>query len=237
MGGVIHARAAQVQHHRGDVAAGRGRGVDDVVVPGVGAAHRNALDIDGVRAHILAAVVGGGIGVGQVIARQAIASQGHQCGGIAVVDLVAADGTDRQVALGDIRRGGAVGENVVAGIRTGDAHGAGHRLAGANVLVTEVAGRRTGQADVVTCDQAAGQRTIGIHKGCIAERVAGGAVVDLVAGIEGGRQRTRRNGEFGAVQLIVAGEVATRTVGQDQRSQRNALAVANVLVRRGARTR
>src|SRR5262249_14170423 len=118
-GAVVDLVDPRGRHRQGpgrDVRGGAGRGVDQVVVGRVRAAEADAVHADSLAgAYVLIAERSGGVAAGEHVARDAVVSQQDGGGRGAVVDLVLADGADRQVALRDVggRRRRGVRQRVV----------------------------------------------------------------------------------------------------------------------------
>ena len=184
---------------RGDVGAGRGGGIEDVV-RGVGPADGDAGDRDRLAcADVL--VIEGGTGVARAedVTGDAVIADCHRGRGGAVVDLADALRRHGERPGGDVGggRGGGV-EGVVPGVGPADGDaGDRDRLGGADVLVGE-ARRGVARAEDVTRDAVVAER----------DRRGGRAVVGLVDAVRRDGEPSRIDvgaGRCGGVEGVVAG--------------------------------
>src|SRR5262249_39738462 len=192
----------------------------------VGAADADAADrhrLAGPR--VLVGEGGRGVGLAEVVARDAVVREADRGAGAAVVDLADARGADGQRPRGDVGAGAGAGarQRVVARVGAADADAAdADPLAGPRVLVRE-GGAAVGVAEVVARHAVVRQAHAGVH----------GAVVDLA--LAGGADGQRPRGDVGAgagagaLQRVVARVGAADADAADP----HRLAGPRVLVREG----
>ena len=178
---LVHAERAHVEVAGGDVGAGRGGRVPQVVVAGVGPRDRDPAHRDRLaRAHVLVREGSARVRGRDIVTRQLVVGERDRRRGRGVVPPVHARRGDVQVARRDVGGGarGRIGQVVVAGIATPDRDSTHRdRLAVGDILVCE-GGRGVGRGHEVAQQLVRRKR----HRGA---RVP---VIDLVHAARGDAQ-------------------------------------------------